>query len=759
MAETQTSLNNAFSQQPSSIDTQIDNPFAQLAGEQGKAADMMETQAPVGGAPAEAEMPVDAPAAPPSNVPDNPFSALGGAEQPAQTEGELPLETEQQSMIGSAGEQLSEAFVRFRNAWTSTPKESQQLLKKSGKFDDVKIKDDVVMVKRKGDKGYTKFDRDGIQVLGDLLDLTRIGAEAGLDTGLTAMGAALSIPTTGGAAAPALSGASAVATLNIADQIAENVIGVERDPERSRTAENAIAFAAGATFNMLGASVGRRLARNKATRDAAISAVEKINSRIRDAKEMIGIVEKTGVKLTPETGEMFLTPGQATQGFMPELQTIEKEFSKLPAYRNFVEKQGEVMKDAYEGMVGRVARENGITAVPKDFQLSYKQMGEFFGKEIGRFRDMAKDGLKLKQPAARTFGQLTEFAEMLQQPAARQAEMLQELYPALTDSQAKIVSGTMKKLAGNMDRGGMDIAQVDKMYTLLRTQIDNSARSASGKPVADALIPLKNALRDDYAEMIGKVVPPGQSGAYENFMKRYADFKQGEQELRTLLKGSALSRKALISKLFEGTNSLSLAKSVKTVMDENDPQFFKQLASEYFMKLKNDALDPDNMGKVNWKQMARKFGANERTGLGKEMQELLLNGAGISRKEFNSMMNIGQMIQNTSFKFAVETPPEKLGWAKTLWNLVMTRGAAQSSAGASVLSSMRFKDGTPFMTYMKDGGFEKFVKAFPNYNPSKIAAAREFVDNYTPPSVKAAGRAGNQMLRTSTRKDLEGTNY
>jgi hypothetical protein len=752
VAETQTSLSNPFAQQPSSIDTQIDNPFEALNAEQSAAADAMETQPPV-----------DAPAAPPTN----PFADIAGDAAPAEppmsefqtAQGEtLPMETGEQGMMASAGEQLSEAFTRFRNAWTSTPKESRDLLKKSGKFDDVKIgKDDEIMVKRKGDKGYTKFDRDGIQVLGDLLDLTRIGAEAGLDTGLTAMGAALSIPTTGGAAAPALSGASAMATLNIADQVAENLFGVERDPERSRTAENAIAFAAGATFNMLGASIGRRLARNKATRDAAISAVEKINSKITDAKEMIGIVEKTGMKLNPSTGEMFLTPGQATQGAMPELTMVEKEFSKLPEYRNFVEQQGEVMKDAYEGMVERVARENGITKIPKDFQLSYKQMGEFFGKEIGRFREMAKEGLKLKQPAPQTFQKMVDMNDVFQSSGKQQATMLQELYPALTDSQSKIVASTLNKVKGKFKNGAIDIKDVDQLYTMLRTQIDNSANSAAGKPVADALIPIKNALRDDYAEMIGKVVPPDQKQAYGNFMKRYADFKSGEGELRNLLKTSALSRKALISKLFEGTNSLSLAKSVKTVMDETDPAFFKQLAGEYFMKLKNDAVDPDNIGKVNWRAMARKFGANEKTGLGKEMQDMLLDGAGLKREEFNALMNIGQMIQGTSFKFAVEKPPEKLGWAKTLWNLVMTRGAAQSSAGATILESMAFKDGTPFMTYMKDGGFEKFVKAFPNYSPSKIANARAFVDNWTPPVVKTGARAGVQMLKTSTRKDLEGT--
>jgi hypothetical protein len=752
VAETQTSLSNPFAQQPSAIDTQIDNPFEALNAEQGAAADAMETQPPV-----------DAPAAPPTN----PFMAI--AEEGVQDEtpmgefqtmeGEmLPVNTAEQGNIASAGEQLSEAFTRFRNAWTSTPKESQELLKKSGKFDDVKIgKDETIMVKRKGDKGYTKFDRDGLQVLGDLLDLTRIGAEAGLDTGMTAIGTALSIPTTGGAAAPALSGASAMATLNIADQVAENLIGVERDPERSRTAESAIAFAAGATFNMLGASIGRRLARNKAARDAAVSAVDKINSKIADAKEMIGIVEKTGMKLDPSTGEMFLTPGQATQGTMPELTMIEKEFSKLPEYRNFVEQQGEVLKGAYEGMIERVARENGVTNIPKDFQLSYKQMGEFFGKEIGRFREMAKEGLKLKQPAPQTFQKMMDMSELFQVTGKEQMQLVQETYPALTDSQAKIVVSTFNKLKGKFKNGAMDISDVDQMYTMLRTQIDNSANSAAGKPVADALIPIKNALRDDYAEMIGKVVPPDQKQAYGNFMKRYADFKSGEDELRNLLKTSALSRKALISKLFEGTNSLSLAKSVKTVMDENDPAFFKQLAGEYFMKLKNDSVDPDNIGKVNWRTMARKFGANEKTGLGKEMQEMLLDGAGLKREEFNALMNIGQMIQNTSFKFAVEKPPEKLGWAKTLWNLVMTRGAAQSSAGATILGSMAFKDGTPFMTYMKDGGFEKFVKVFPNYSPGKIANARAFVDNWTPSPVKTGAKVGGQMLRTSTRKDLEGT--
>jgi hypothetical protein len=686
----------------------------------------------------------------------NPFAAAMAGQQPVTMGGETPgMETPPSDMsqmppptgLASVSEQLKESAVRFRNAWTTTDKESVGVLKESGMFEDVRSKDGQVQVKRPGRKGYENFDRKDFELIGDTLDMARIAFEGVAEAGLEIAGTVAATSGTAGPgvlAQPAIGGAAAVAALNAGDVIAQEALGIERDPERSRSLENSLAGGFGAGFTWMSGSLARRAASKKLAKGEAKIGVDAVTEQLDEVLENTKTLEDSGITFDKATSEYVVTPNQATGGAVPELRITEEQLGKQPGFRNYVKQRGEELVGAYDTLVGTINAKSGN--VSAEFSKKFKNLGDFFGSEIGRFRQLAKDNLKAPQDIPRVKEHFQDITESLSNiPGKDLGERLQGFY-GLTDSQLSIVMGRTKQIQKHMASGQMTAAEADILYTSLTKQINNSFGKPSGQAVADALIPLKNALRDDYADMIGKAVPEGQQEAYAGFMKKYSTFKQGEQSLRSILKRSDISKKALVSELFEGKHSLEKIKSLKVVMDHEDPKMFRELSAEFFDKLAADTLTSKTGRNLNFNAMAKKFGTNGRTGLGGEMQDILLEGAGLTRKQFSAMMNLGQLHQNTNVKsMPVES---KMGLIRSIWNLMPwagTGGTAKSSAAENI--AQRIGKDASMMDYLQQGGAEEFLKRNPNFKPASQSAFMSWVDG----AVLGTGSVAARSLKTPAR--------
>jgi hypothetical protein len=702
---------------------QPDNPFA--------AAFENVPQGEIALDPAQAAVPVGvAPEA------GNPFAAAFDQE-PLAMGGETPgVETPPSDMsqmpppsgIESVKEQLRETAVRFKNAWTTTDKESVGVLKSSGMFEDVRSKDGQVQVKRTGRKGYENFDRKDFELIGDTLDMARIAFEGVAEAGLEVGGTMLAAGSTGGAglaAQPAIGAGAAVTAMNFGDVVAEHMVGVERDPQRSRTLENSLAGGLGAGFTWMSGSLARRAAAKQLKKTEAKIGVDAVTESIEKVKESTRELEGAGIQFDKSTSEYVVTPNQATGGQVPELRITEEALSKQPGFRNYVKQRGEELVGAYDTLVGTLNAKSGN--VGGEFKGKFKNMGDFFGSEIGRFRQLAQKRIKDPQPMPRVVEHFQGLADELQNvPGGTSVEKLQGLY-GLNDNQAKIVIGRMEQIQQKLTNGATP-AEVDVMYNSLTKQINNNFGKATSQGIADALIPIKNSLRDDYAEMIGHVLPENQKQAYGQFMKKYSTFKEGEESLRGILKHSDISKKALVSELFEGKYSLEKIKSLKVVMDHEDPKMFRELSSEYFQKLAADTLTSKTGRNLNFNAMARKFGTDGRTGLGSEMQDILLEGAGLTRKQFDSMMHLGQTYQNVDIKSLPVAA--KTGVMRSIWNLMPwagTGGTAKSGAAENLIQHIG-KDAS-MMEYLQEGGAEAFLKKYPNFSPAKQSAFMQWVDN------------------------------
>lgn len=720
-------------------DINVDAPQGQAQGDEG----LMALQQALGPAPMQEE-------AMAPEVPQDDF-----APAPQGMEGK-PIDAFSKTSIK---EQIQEFWPRVQYAWAGNNREAARALKKSGRFDDVQIdKDGTVKVKRKGSNGYTSFDRDDFEIIGDLVDVSRIVAEGVTEAGIEAAGTAgliAAAPATFGGsliAQPIVGGVSAVSSLTMGDKIAESVFNIERDPNRSQKGELALAAGIGAGFNLGSAAIARRIANNKQIREQAEAGVEKVVSSVKQAASEQRVLEESGVVFDKSQGAYVITPSQATAGRVPELVVSEREMTKQPGFRNYVEQRGKELMDAYDTLTTTLNQKvMGRSTMGKEFKERFTDIGDYFGEGIGKFRQMAKDNIKQPYPVSnldRTLKGLNE--DVMQMPGKDINEKVMAYFDLDNPNQAKVIISQMNSLRKKAQSGAMPVSAIDQEYNFLVKQIKNISPKKMADTKARTLIKVKNALRDDYAQAIGEVVPPNQKGAYETFMKNYSIFKEGESELRNVLKQSDISKKALVSKLFENSTSLPKARALKVILDQEDPRMFRELTNEFFSQMRvNNTKGAQGQEVLNWAGVAKRW-----KGLGDEMQDLLLDGAGLTRQQMDSLLNLGQKYQGVS----IDSIPQesKMGIMRRLWLLTpwaKSGGAAQANAATELATKIGKGDG--FVKYLKEGGAEEFLKKHPTYSGAKKAKFLSWVDSLElpkPTPVQKAGAMGS--LRSMQRQDM-----
>ncbi len=745
---------------------------------------------------------VDPNAAPPA---DDPFSALegdltsfdqglaglesdlgGGTGEAPPTPDEMsPLPAPEG--IASLKEQFSEATTRFKNAFAVTGPESISVLKNSGMFDDVRDQGGTIQVKRKGRKGWENFDRDKIELIGDTLDFARDGIEAIAEKGAqvagTAAGVIAASPTGPGAApagylAGAASGAAgAVTAKNAGDFIAQKLLGIPKDPNRSAIKENAVAATFGAGFGMLGSAIARRTAARAAARMEATKTVEHAMEEVGKTIGDIKAVQESGIILG-EGGKFRLDPQQMVgQGTIPELDVTAKQLSTEQSFRNFRREIGTSLTNAYDSVARTLGAQSGKANIADDFVLTAADVRKAEGAAIGSFRDMARTAVGTKKlPAEKTgslatdlltrYGGAVESVEKEStsglvdkagkalgsgamdvkiKPPSVQAILRDN--PALSETQARLYRMEIVSMNRKIAKGGgkMRIDDMEVLYNDLTRKINNSIDTPNGRAYAKSLIDLKNAVREDWTGMIGTVLPAEQQAAYGAAKVKYGQLVAATDQLGKMLETDNLTRNELVGKLFEGKGSYKFAQSAKTLIQETNPQLWDTLAGEYFVKLRNDATEVGT-GKVNWSGMAKKW-----QNLDPRLQQDLLNTTGIKPEGMQSLLNLGVRVQTTSFE-AMPKQTQEAFFKRNLKNAFAWWGGGATAKGAaagSLIEGMG-KD-QAVAKWLKDGGMEEILKEMPGLKPEKAAALRNWIGKFTPTSVMQTGtRRGAESLTTGT---------
>jgi hypothetical protein len=663
----------------------------------------------------------------------------------------------------SIKEQAREASARIKNAFTVTGPESVAVLKQSGMFDDVKEAKDGVLVKRRGRKGWEKFDREKLELIGDTMDFTRDGFEMVVENLVRAGGivaGTFAAPGAGTVAGAMAAGAlGAVTAKNAGDALAQTGFGIPRDPNRNMVAENALAATFGAGFTMIGSSIARRAIARNSARAEAQKSVDYALKRVADTNADIAEVKASGIALGPD-GKFRMDPHQSVgSGVIPEIDATAKELSTEESFRNFRRNISESVTGAFDSVSKTLGAQAGRGAeIGDDFVLAATDVRKVEGKLIGAFRDQAETQLKgLSHPAPRTVQTLQFMQESFGGKPMEAAKQL-----GLTAPQAKRFLDEFGKLQTMMEKtkGGMRLDTQYAWEKKLTQQIGAHINSPNGRQYAIAVMQLRDAIRDDGLDMMEtsfRSMGDKEGKLLNSFLSskaRYKEIMDGTRSLGKLLETENISRNELVGKLFEGKGSYKFAMSAKTLINETNPKLWDNLSAEYFSKLRNEATAPVT-NNVNWGQMTKKWG-----GLDERLQQELLSSTGIPKEGMNALLRLGTRLQGTSFE-AMAKEGRKAGMVNMLKTVFVFWGGgatAKGSAAGNLIEGMG-KD-QALAKWLKDGGIEEILQEMPGLKPTKVQAMREWAANFTPrpirklspyapvPDVTAMDAASTEVRRT-----------
>lgn len=678
--------------------------------------------------------------------------------------------------LASAREQINEAATRFKNAFTVTDNESLDVLRSSGLFDDVKKSAKGLMVKRRGRAGWEHFDRDKIELLGDTLDLARdafegvienIGRIGGAVGGFMAAApqgaaagtvAAPGLGTAVGAVATGMGGAvpggiaggaaGAVAAKSAGDAVAQNLLGIPRDPERNMTQENVVAGGMGAGFSWLGSRMARRAAAREAAAGEAKKTVDYAKQRLADAQADIADLQKAGAL----EKNFRLDPQQIVgQGNIPELDATARDLSQNESFRNARRQVADSVTGAYDAVAKTLGAQAGRgSTIGDDFVLSAQNVREVEGRMIGEFKQQAEQQLKgVSQLAPRTTNTIQMIHQSIKTPGHAERQL------GLTPAQAKNYMhevDVMKKLLIRT-QGSMRLDTSFALQDRLTKSINANINSANGRPYAIALMDLRNSVRDDALDAMEnsfkQMGDPNNTllNRFQASKARYREIMEATGGLGKMLETDNVSRNEVIGKLFEGKGSYKQAMNAKTLINETNPKLWNQLSGEYFTKLRHDATDPAT-GSVNWSGMAKKW-----QNLDLRLQGELLTGSGLKPDQFNALMRLGLRVQNADFT-AVARDNHTKSIIKGIFTMIPGLGVGATAKGntiGSLVEGMGKNQSLPL--WLKDGGLEELLREMPGLKADRKHALREWMDNWAPQTrpnldanargvVKGAARTG-----------------
>lgn len=748
------------------------------------------------------------PAAAAAPVTDDPFASLQGEPLDATVPEEVAgadQEIQMSAMPEPEGlalviEQFREGGTRLRNAFAVTDNESLDVLKQSGMFEDVKKSGDGLLVKRPGRKGWEKFDRNKIELIGDTLDFARdafeglienagrvgggissmlaaapAGAVAGSPAGL--LGAAAGGVATGlmnsvpGAIAGGAVGAAAAKTAG--DFVAQDILGIPLDPTRDKVAETKMAAAFGATISggmsMLGSRMARRAAnietKHVAAKQSIAAANERVAATIADVKE----VAASGLKLG-EDGKLFLDPQVLVgRGSIPEIDAMAKNLSTEPAVRNMREQLGDSLVKAYDGIAKSLgARAGRGSNLGDDFVLSAGETRKVEGEFIGELRKQAAVELKGVQQIAPRTAQNTLLALQKYTVNGKLDAGLVQKQLGLNSSQAGhfIEELTLLKNGLKKGNGAMSLETAFAKEALWTEQINKNITNPAGRAYAVELIEMRKLLREDSMDMMQDAYTkmsngPGGKQLLDKFTQqkaRYADIMHATRELGGFLEKEDVSRNMLVEKLFEGKNSYNFAKNAKVIIDQDNPKMWDQMCGEYFVKLLNDATPSvANASKansaVNWGAMTQKWGKMDA-----RQQDMLLEGAGLKKEQLNALFRLGSRFQGATTESLANDPKAA---AEAIKGAIVMGAGGGATAKAALIPKFwqNWGKDKAVMRWLQDGGVEQVLNDMPGLDKGYKRQILDSVNNWAPPvNSKLGGMAKGAtkgQLRTSTRRRMQ----
>ncbi len=645
--------------------------------------------------------------------------------------------------------------TRFRASFAKTDKEKRSVLDQTfGAGNVKKVKDDFLVKK---DGKWKKFDPSGMgwDLINDVVDFSREGLEEVVTSGATIAGAGaagVSLVGTGGVSLPAAipavgmaRAAGAVAGGTMAD-LYQAYLGIPRDPERNAIREQATNAALGAFGGAIGDVLSKRIAERAArkateniqsTDKVALNAAKDILKTSEDLKDLGLIRNVDGFNIA-------IMPSQAKL-MDPNVREIAEDIASMPQYNEFINSQKEMLEEGFDKLANAVSNYTGAKPeIGARLARTVDSLEAVEGKFIGEVRELARNMNPRAKASANNFGKaISELAEtigyktdtgdQLQQVAEGvfrfpskitkpSADDLSSIRFSESDTKdlQKVVNKFYTKLFNNSNE--LTVDEIDGIYQQLSKNVNILWKRNVDPAFRYEMTKIKDAIRDDYTEMVGKNLGPQFQSAYQRSLDRFSSIKGSVENIQMALKNDAISSNALASTLFsKGKDSLQRVQATKNLL-RGDDGLWRDIVGHHL----NEVVARNTKEKkINW------------AGVGKEIEglgdEVMTEMFGNQKDSFKKFIKLSEAIDLGAP--AAKAAEKNTGLMKNLALAAQSIFAAASS-GATIFSRMDKEK--KMYRFLSEGGLEDVLAQVPKHERSKARAFFEGFMEYSEKSAKLA---------------------
>lgn len=587
--------------------------------------------------------------------------------------GDIPVE-----QIDFTGEMDSLA-TRLRLSFAGNAVEQENELIKMFGIDNVKRTPDGIFWRENSNKKFKPFDSDKA-TLGDLADLVSPALQTGVDiigTGAGAIAGGIaglgfgSVP--GAIAGGAVGGASAQM---VNDFIAEEMLDIERDPNRSRAMEIGLSAAFGGILNGAFTGIGKAFAKYihnvklKSNNADIVPLVDKVDAQ---TKHLLNAVEENKgsqllIKIPDGSGGQLKYTMEMLDSTNPDFNSMKSAYSTIKnkevaigkLYNEAVKTANDTLKLISddipditklnaEAFTGAEIRDKTVKAITK-----FKDdEGQLIGNIV---KDMGKTADNAAMPAHETASVLDELFQNLGIKGLDNlnAQELQSAFPSLDKPTASKFTKFVQDLGKGLynTQNGLTIRQLHEF----KKEVNDVLYKGVGKTILpDTLGTFRDkvgkAITNEFYESTRIILGEDNPiySRYRDAIKKYKTFAEARTQFPKLLEADNLLGTAFIDKIYKGgADATADYYSMKALVNEVEPKLWRELNGSLMGKILSDATEKGKLpfNFISWGKALDKYPP--------EIINDIITDAGIKPKEFRNMMIQGNSINKAMDKYVAE---------------------------------------------------------------------------------------------------------
>lgn len=675
----------------------------------------------------------------------------------------MAVEQAKAALVPANASSLAEVKTHAKASFAMTDKEKMQVLSQQYGDENVRKSGSEFEVKRPGDKGkWTKFDQGGLSLLANW---TRAAAEGvttlPFEVGGAALGTFLS-PGAGNAvglgAGRAVGGAAAT---YLADQFAENVLGIKQDASRNKALEAGLSATVNTVFGAASDKVLGYAASKIASNQLAKTPWETMLASNKSLADGAEALSHAGVLKVLPGGEVALFPHQVDPS-NPAIMKAFKEVSDNPAVQGILNRQAENARDA---VINTLTTAAGVTGKHAPVEELAAQAGEVVrnvtkreGIEMGKWSLQASQKLggapvpltpEVNQTATQLMAQLgftmkaggrvvAEDGSTKMIPARMVMSDPNTLVGMLgiqTPTEVKFYQKSIENLMDKINKGGLTLPQYSEAIEMMKPFLDKANRK--GGQISALVNQLQSGLRTARRAAIESGLPDqAVKDAFNETMDKLGSVLGARDSLGKALNDD-LTNTAFMKRVID-TKDTSTMLAAKGLFEKESPEVWNGIKKQYLDQMLARSEDLGSRTRLDTGAIRKQLFDPAQ----KEVREAIFDKA--DHAAMNQLLTIVDRIERTDLN---AVPKDR---AKMLVTGVLDVASSKPwlmARGFSYIGNLLHDREGAFLKTMTQDGFNSYLKRVPPGSRDEVRSAlSQWVSRYnqsaTGQAVNATAQAG-----------------